>query len=155
MRKIIAAVIAAGFALAGSPAFAGTPDPVHLTVEDLHCYQVGLVLGSNDSPCTDPIACVPGDATCAWVCDIDNEAFTVECSTAEANPGLLNWLGILYRTIDHYRADATQRGQAADRLAAKVTTLEDRDASLAAKVQRKNARIAHLREALAKARHHR
>jgi hypothetical protein len=123
MRKTLSIlVLALGLVLAGAPVFADSGDPtpaVHLTPQDVpHCYTVGLEFGTSDQPCTDTITCDSADATCNWFCD--NETVAVTCAYVD-NSGILSWVNVLYRIIDHYRAELAHRdatiAQQADEIA--------------------------------------
>jgi len=125
MRKALAIVILAlGLTMASAPvvyADGSNPSPVQLTPADVpHCYAVGLQFGTDDPPCTDTITCDSADATCNWFCD--NETTAVECAYVD-NSGILSWVNVLYRIIDHYRTELAQRDRTIARQADEIARL--------------------------------
>lgn len=143
MRKTLSVIVLAlGLLFAGAPVFAdadGQPAPaVHLTPQDIpHCYTVGLMFGTDDSPCTDAVTCDQADATCGWFCD--NEYVSVECEFI-SDRGVFTWTNILYRIIDRYRAALERETRIADHRAARIQRQAER-------ISRLRMSVRHLRQA--------
>jgi hypothetical protein len=132
MRKLlIAAITAIVMVATGSSSAVGSDGDgggVRLTRDDIpHCYTVGLVLGSEDQPCLDPVTCDLGDITCNWFCT--NPWTTVECSFIDYR-GVTTWSNILYGVIDKYREQVEHQDSEMARQAKVIDRLRSRNRHL-------------------------